>query len=185
MKYVDPDGRIQIPVVGNYLMQDMNWRKTIINGDIYTMGSAGCAIMVTADFLGISPLIVNTKYVDNGDVNWNKVASDNGYETTGRVNSSFTKDLYEKQNNDTTKEYSTFINVNFDDSNHDHYVGVQGVITLDDKDYMIITPTSINDRLITYDAATYLDGTKGNPYYPQSRADKGWRVIDVKGIRQF
>lgn len=180
VKYVDPDGRIQIPVVGNYLMQDPLWRNTVITGTSINFMTGSCAIMATADLLGISPETVNDKYVSNGIVSWNKVAVQNGYQTTGRVDAAFTKALYETQNNDNSKEYRTLVNVNYDDGNHDHYVGVQGVLTVGDTDYLVITPTSINDKLTTYDSWYYFDGFTGKPYYPETRADKGWKVIDGK-----
>ncbi len=176
VKYTDPDGKTQIPILGNYLMQDSEWRNVKINGDSVTIGIGGCAIIATADMLGITPKEVNEKYVVDGEVSWETIATKNGFNTTGRVDGPFTKKMFDKQNDDKSNEYRTFVNVNYDDDNHEHYVGLKGFISINGNDYVVISPTSINDKMTTYDSWYYYDNVKGNCYYPQSRADKGWII---------
>jgi hypothetical protein len=127
--------------------------------------------------LSIDPTEVNKKYVKNGIVQWGMIANDYGYKVNREYNS-LTKDILENQMADSEHNYRTLVNVNYDQSGHDHWVGVKEFQTIGDTDYVVIDPTSINDKMTTYDSWYYYDNVKGGTYYPESRFETGWKVSD-------
>ena len=133
--------------------------------------------MAVSDVFDESPEYVNDNYVKNGLLDWNEAAKKHN-QTAKREYTSFTKEIYLSQVDDTDKTYQTLVNVNYDTENHDHWVGVKDVVTIGNKDYVVINPTSINDKMTTYDVWNYYDGKIGETYYSDSRLQKGWIVVD-------
>ena len=87
------------------------------------------------------------------------------------------KEQFLNQVDDSNNNYRTLVNVNYGPQNHDHWVGVRDVKTINGIDYVVIDPSSINDKMTTYDVWYYYDGVKGKNYYPESREDKGWLIV--------
>ena len=115
--------------------------------------------MSVSDVFDESPEYINDNYVKNGIISWTKVAEDHK-QTADREFEPFTKDIYLSQVDDTDNTYQTLVNVNYDKQNHDHWVGVKDVVTINNKDYVVINPTSINDKMTTYDVVNYYEGKK-------------------------
>jgi hypothetical protein len=167
----------QIAVNGDNLMQDKVWRDKKLKDTDDNFSKSSCAIMSVSDVFDESPEYINDNYVKNGIISWTKVAEDHK-QTADREFEPFTKDIYLSQVDDTDNTYQTLVNVNYDKQNHDHWVGVKDVVTINNQDYVVINPTSINDKMTTYDVVNYYEGKKGEIYYPDSRLEKGWIVVN-------
>ena len=132
--------------------------------------------MAVSDVFDESPEYINDNFVKNGIIIWNEVAEKHN-QTAERKFTSFTKDIFLSQVDDTDKTYQTLVNVNYDTKNHDHWVGLKDVVTINNKDYVVINPTSINDKMITYDVLNYYSDKQGETYYSDKRLEKGWIVV--------
>ena len=194
IRYVDPDGRYQIPVYGSIVMQDPEWRSEKLKGSTLKFKGYGCAIIAVADLLGETPVNVNKKYVSNGKISWADAGASKNW-TAERIKTPFTKEKFETQQKDTKFNYRTLISVNWTNGQtKDHWVPLQDIVTLQvkvtvdgkevykDVDYAVITPTSIYDRLsgFSYDEYFKEDKTKTGFGYSDDRKKKGWRVINGK-----
>ena len=177
VNFKDCSGLDQIAVNGDNLMQDKVWRDKKLKDTDDNFSKSSCAIMSVSDVFDESPEYINDNYVKNGIISWTKVAEDHK-QTADREFEPFTKDIYLSQVDDTDNTYQTLVNVNYDKQNHDHWVGVKDVVTINNKDYVVINPTSINDKMTTYDVWNYYDDKKGETYYPDSRLEKGWIVVN-------
>ena len=177
VNFKDCSGLDQIAVNGDNLMQDKTWRDKKLKDTDDNFSKSSCAIMSVSDVFDESPEYINDNYVKNGIISWTKVAEDHK-QTADREFEPFTKDIYLSQVDDTDNTYQTLVNVNYDKQNHDHWVGVKDVVTINNKDYVVINPTSINDKMTTYDVWNYYDDKKGETYYPDSRLEKGWIVVN-------
>jgi hypothetical protein len=174
VKYVDPDGEVNIPISQKYFMNDPSreWYTKLLTGDIFTIGEQGCAVTAIADLaltlgMSLNPLDINNEYVSNGCISWENVAKGFNLTYFGKAAGSFTKAMYDVQEYNTYSKYYTFVNVNYDAKGGPHWVGVKGVVTMEGKDYIEIAPTSIGD--INWDDNS-------------SRAGRGWVG---KGARAF
>ena len=176
VNFLDISGLEQIAVNGNNLMQDKAWKNKKLKDTDYAFVTSSCAIMSVSDVFNENPEYVNDNYVHNGCLDWYEAAESHNQKAE-RKYSSFTKDVFLNQLDDTEKVYQTLVNVNYDSTNHDHWVGVKDVTTLNAKDYVVINPTSINDKMTTYDVWNYYDDKKGSIYYSDSRLEKGWIVV--------
>ena len=176
VNFIDHLGLDQIAVSGDRLMQDKEWKNTKIKDVDYEFITAGCAIMGVADVFNESPNDVNNNYVTNGFIDWSEAAK-NHNQTAERKYTSFTKDIFLSQVDDSEKTFQTLVNVNYDEGNHDHWVGVKDVITVSNKDYVVINPTSVNDKMTSYDVWNYYDEKIGKTYYSDARLNKGWIVV--------
>ena len=153
VKYTDPTGRVQIAAERQFLMNSTRDMYQIgLNGEEErSIGQAGCAIACGSNFTAtytmsyqLSPVQINETYVKKGSMQWSLLAKDYGFKAE-KFSGQFSKAIYDKQNQDPSKQYTTFINVNYDSAGHDHWVGVQGIETINGKDYIKISPTSQND----------------------------------------
>lgn len=160
-------------------MQDPEWRDEIVKGDNNNFQTVGCAIMAVADMGNIDPREINEKYVIKGCVSWVNISEDNGYEYT-RSYDKFSTEVYTNQVNDGKNNYRVIINVNYDMSDHDHWVPLQEIKTIGNVDYAVITPTSIYDKLTSFDKSSFFENGNGTIAYSDDRLKKGWRVIDGK-----
>ena len=195
INYIDPDGRYQIPVYGNIVMQDSEWRREKLKGTTTKFKKAGCAVIAVADLLGETPVNVNKNYVTNGSISWADAGASKNWEVE-KVTSAFTKETFETQQKDTKFNYRTLISVNWTDGQKDdHWVPLQDIVTLKvkvtvdgkevykDVDYAVISPTSIYDRLAGFSKDEYFgqefpeDKKFG---YSEDRKNKGWRIINGK-----
>ena len=113
INYIDPDGRYQIPVYGNIVMQDSEWRREKLKGTTTKFKKAGCAVIAVADLLGETPVNVNKNYVTNGSISWADAGASKNWEVE-KVTSAFTKETFETQQKDTKFNYRTLISVNWD-----------------------------------------------------------------------
>ena len=156
VKYTDPDGKIQIPAEAQYLMNSTDdMYKIALNGEEqYSIGNAGCAIACGSNFTAtytmsyhLSPIQINDTYVKDGSLQWAALAKDYGFNAE-KFSGQFSKTIYDKQDQDSTKQYTTFVNVNYDSAKQDHWVGVQGIETIKGKDYIKISPTSRYDSAV-------------------------------------
>ncbi len=177
VNFKDRSGLDQIAVSGDKLMQDKSWRDIVIKGTTDIFSKASCAIIAVSDVFDESPIYINDNYVENGIINWNKIAEEHD-QTAERKYDPFTKDLFLSQIDDAEKTYQTLVDVNYDSTNHDHWVGVKDVVTINNQDYVVITPTSVNDKMTTYDSWNYYDGKTGKTYYSDSRFQQGWIVVN-------
>ncbi len=176
VNFKDCFGLDQIAVSGDNLMQDKTWKRTKVKGSDNEFSLSSCAIMAVSDVFDESPIYINDNFVKNGIIIWNDVAEKYN-QTAERKFTSFTKDLFLSQVDDADKTYQTLVNVNYDDAKHDHWVGVKDVVTINNKDYVVINPTSINDKMTTYDVWNYYDDKQGETYYSDKRLEKGWIVV--------
>ena len=103
--------------------------------------------------------VLNKKEV--GELSFAAVAAENGLEVE-KVVGKFSRNLWNQQHlsNDT---FATIINVNYNDDNDDHWVGVKGMTRQNNKDYFIITASSDND--------SFMGKTKHS-----NRGNKGWKI---------
>ena len=177
INFVDLWGLDQIPVTGNTVMQDKEWRDINLTNSKYIFAKFGCAVIAVSDMLSVSPELINEEYVENGIIQWYKIAQDNGT-TVDKQNLPFSKETFYSQEEDLYNNYQTLVNVNYDKDNHDHWVGVKGIKTIGKEDYVIITPTSINDKMTTYDTWNYYGNNDGGLFYSDSRLEKGWKIVN-------
>lgn len=186
IKYTDPDGRIQFQVQAKYTMQDTNWGSRQLTGtteESNTLAKAGCAVTLAANLfntLGFSdynPAKVNKEFVTSGAINWESVGKKLGMQVEAVKNTQLTKSILNKQNQDKNTGYLTFVNVNYESGNHDHWVGVTGITQKDGKDYLIISQTSENDNAVGKDNLRgkqgWLKDDNGNILVPVSET-KGY-----------
>ena len=186
IKYTDPDGRIQFQVQAKYTMQDTNWGSRQLTGtteESNTLAKAGCAVTLAANLfntLGFSdynPAKVNKEFVTSGAINWESVGKKLGMQVEAVKNTQLTKSILNKQNQDKNTGYLTFVNVNYESGNHDHWVGVTGITQKDGKDYLIISQTSENDNAVGKDNLRgkqgWLKDANGNILVPVSET-KGY-----------
>jgi hypothetical protein len=152
VKYLDPDGRINIPISQRYFMNDPSreWYTKRLTGDIVTIGAQGCAVTAIADLaltlgMPLNPLDINDKFVSNGDISWKSVAEEFNLIYFGKGEGPFTKAMFDVQETNTYNKYYTFVNVNYDTKEGPHWVGVKDVVSIKGKDYIEIAPTSISD----------------------------------------
>lgn len=164
INFVDPNGEIQYPILSLHKMQEAD-SNTKLTGSNLLLNSKGCAVAAISNMLNLSLEFVNDTYVENGNLNWQKVADDYGWKLSSENNNSFTKAQYAKQDNNRKGDFYTIINVNYTvkGKNGDHWVGLQKVVTEDGIDYAVIAASSIHDSSIT--AGTVAD-----------RKGRGWKV---------
>ena len=177
VNFKDRSGLDQIAVDGDNLMQDKTWREKKLKDSDSEFNTSSCAIMAVSDVFDESPIYINDNYVKDGIIIWTKIAEDHN-QTAEREFTSFTKDIFLAQLDDTDNTYQTLVNVNYDKENHDHWVGLKDVVTIGNKDYVVINPTSINDKMTTYDVLNYFFEKKGDTYYSDLRLEKGWIVVN-------
>jgi RHS repeat-associated protein len=171
VKYTDPDGGVNIPATSYYVMNGITspWRATAIKGDPdYTIGIGGCAITAAANLMtrmgfAQTPLDVNTTTYLNarGEVDWaavGRAVTMTGY----RANGKFTHAQWRKQERSVTDIYITLVNVNWGGGS-DHWVGVEGIETIEGTDYLIVSHTSVNDLAVGRNSPRIRQGwvTKG------------------------
>jgi len=155
VRYTDPDGEKNIPILAVYTMNEpgSEWFNTPLTNDPdinNTIGSAGCAVTAMADLShtiggNLNPKSINASCVTNGNVNWDLVASALGLGNLGKTSEPLTKDQFYEQESSNI-DYYTFVNVNYESSGKEHWVGVKGFKTIGGKDYFSITGTSMNDK---------------------------------------
>ena len=186
--YIDPDGRIQYPIMSLHKMQDLGDKATL-NGSNELMKEVGCAVASIANMLNLNLKTVNKNYVSNGNLNWQKVADDYGWKLERVDNKQFSKDDYDKQENNKNGDFYTIINVNYTKKGKegDHWVGLQKVVTVDGIDYAIIAASSNNDSSISTGKIADRKGRgwkideHGNIMVPVNQT-KGYRTY-WKGVR--
>ena len=66
--------------------------------------------------------------------------------TKFRLEGQLTHGILESQNADKDTGYLTLVNVNYDSDGGDHWVGVKGGLNINGAEYLIVSPTSNNDR---------------------------------------
>lgn len=167
LNFIDPTGLENVPIFSTYKMNEGEWKEDELYGTICKfdekgnkiniIGRMGCAIDLLANIDStrkghLTPKDVNTeKYVSNGEVQWSHYAKDGL--THSRV-STFSIYDYAAQEFDNANNYYTGIEVIYSkDPDSKHWVGVNGVKTVGDTLYYIISPTSVNDSQV--DAAEF------------------------------
>jgi hypothetical protein len=158
VKYIDPDGRDNVPIESTYLMNARNDAGGYIYTNIITndpedtrIYAGGCAITNVANLastIGVDadPTSINATggYVDNGDLVWTAVAAGLGL-SLNSGSGQFTHEMYNTQENDSENNYYSLIKVRYNSANAPHWVGVRGIETIGGVDYINISPTSEND----------------------------------------
>jgi RHS repeat-associated protein len=158
VKYVDPDGEINIAITSTYKMNSKTGNQydymAIIKNDpkskrIYEEGCAITAIANLTSTLGTAsdPTAINSKegYVVNGNVDWDAIATDLDL-SISKGSSQFTHAMFDTQENDAENNYNTIVKVKYTDSNSPHWVGVVGKRSEGGTDYLAISPTSTSDN---------------------------------------
>lgn len=173
VNFIDLLGLIQNQVASIYTMQGKEWKDIPLKECTATIETAGCAVICISNMLEKSPLEINKTYVSKGDIQWDRIAKDIGAELKVE-NTSFTKRDFYQQASDTDYYYTTFINVNWNDANSDHWVILNGMTTINGKDYCIITPSSDNDWVITNNTIKIKNGVYYYDAYGNNRLGKGW-----------
>ena len=127
---------------------------------------------------------VNNKYVKDGNLQWQKVADEYGWQLERVDGSQFTKVIYDKQNNNKQADFYTIVNVNYtpDGEDGDHWVGVQSVITKNNIDYIVIAASSDNDSSITSGLTA---DRKGRGWLLDKLGNILVPVTETKGYRTF
>ena len=175
VNYVDLWGLDQFRIPSLYTMQKGDWATTKLKGDTkWTIGDSGCAIICVSNWLALNPKEINNKYVSKGNIQWRDIADDYGYNVV-KENKPITKEVYTKQAEDESKLYTTFINVNWNDKNYEHWVGMNSIETVNGKDYCVITVSSVNDSVIAN--TTIVEQKDGSYIYNgqnNNRLGKGW-----------
>ena len=175
VNFVDLWGLIQAKIPALYTMQGGEWKTDQLNGDSnYTIGDSGCAIICVSNMLDVNPSEINDTYVSEGNLQWNEIGKDYGY-TVKKENKGITRQKYLQQATDQENTYTTFINVNWNDSNSEHWVGMNGIETINGKDYCVVTISSVNDTAIKN--TTIKQNENGDYYYDgygNNRLGKGW-----------
>ena len=155
MRYVDPDGRIQIQVQAKYTMQTGSWG--IITNTKISIAQGGCAIVGSANFTSsigtsndMTPSQINEKYVNSiGHMDFAALGKDLGFTVT-KITGKLTHTILKTQDNDKSNIYLTLVNVYYtSDKSADHWVGVKGIETVNGIEYIRITPTSNNDSNVS------------------------------------
>ena len=158
VRYVDPDGTVQYPVLGLYKMQDSSWKDIKITGANSTISEKGCAITGGANFISSIPYInltpdkINSLYVTNGLINFASLGEAFGFSVT-KHEGILTEDTLLNQHKDKTYCYFTLVNVIYDgNTEHDHWVGVLGIEKIKEDDgtesaYLRVSATSKNDSV--------------------------------------
>lgn len=167
---MDWDGRIQYPILALHTMQELGDEKKL-NGVDILMKDEGCAVAAVANMLNVSLSFVNEQYVENGNLIWQKVADDYGWNLSKENNKEFSKALYEKQENNDKADFYTIINVNYtkEGNDGDHWVGLQTVVTVNNIDYAVIAASSIYDSSI-------------NTGKVADRQGRGWKIDEHGNI---
>ena len=162
VKYVDPDGRKLKFFTGCFTMQGGDWKDKKLKNTNFLISNAGCAVTLGANFTAnvnsenseyakLNPGEVNEKYCVNGNLDWNKLAEDYGYEAK-RVYSSLTSDVITALKEDENYEYYIGINVNYTYSNSDHWTGFIGLdANRFGRQSFIVSKTSDNDTAVNSD----------------------------------
>jgi hypothetical protein len=159
LKYTDPDGNDNVPILSTYLMNAVNDAGEYVYADIISgdpsgtlIYESGCAITDVANLastLGknVDPASINTTdgYVVDGEVAWDVVADGLGLSLNSDVGQ-FSHGMYDAQGNDRATNYYSLIKVRYNSANSPHWVGVQGIETIGGIDYVTISPTSVNDN---------------------------------------
>jgi len=168
--YTDPDGKIQYPIMSLHKMQDLG-NETTLNGSSELMKDAGCAVAAVSNMLNASMDHINERYVDNGNLNWQKVADDYGWNLERTDNQQFSKDVFDKQSKNKEGDFYTILNVNYtpEGKKGDHWVGLQNIVSIDGKDYAVIGASSKNDSSIS--TGKYAD-----------RKGRGWKMDEHGNI---
>ena len=173
VNFIDLLGLIQNQVSSIYTMQGKEWKDITLKGSADTIETSGCAVICVSNMLEKSPSEINKTYVLKGDIQWDRIAKDIGAELKVE-NTSFTKRDFYQQASDTDYYYTTFINVNWNDANSDHWVILKGMTTINGKDYYIITPSSDNDWVITNNTIKIKNGAYYYDAHGNNRSGKGW-----------
>jgi len=194
VKYVDPDGNKNIPILHVFEMDVGVWASEKIKNDPdnFTINSAGCAIVGMADLShtaggNLNPSNINASYVVNGKIDWGAVAKAIGLTNLGKISGKqFTKSMYDMQDSSYSKYY-TFANVNYEPHGKPHWVGVNGIVTREGTDYISITGTSSKDsKDIEFTIGTR--GTKGwikegnNILVPMSEVKEYQRFLKYQSV---
>jgi hypothetical protein len=163
IRYVDPDGRIVIPVESVHLMQN-------------AQPAHDCAVVLAANIAAsagtanLTPQVIqNTPgSVTALGINWNNaLATANLSEVFPRQEGGLTIERFNELHASET-EYLIGIRVNYSgNANDPHWVGVVDTHSANGQDYFIISPTSEHDR-------DFMHGS--------TRYNQGWRNVDDVGI---
>ncbi len=169
VNFVDLWGLEQVSILGNNLMQDERWNEKTLAGTDVKFQKAGCAVMIIADMLNISPEAVNKRYVKDGALYWSKVAEDINM-NVDRQRIPFTMENFLSQVDDSNNIYQTIIEVNWttDKNKSKHFVGLRDMKVINGKEYAVITPTSYYDTLTS----------SGKFKYSEERIAQGWMVYE-------
>lgn len=87
-------------------MQELGDKATL-NGSDELMKDSGCAVATVSNMLNLSLNFVNEKYVTKGNLNWEKVANDYGWNLERVDDAQFTKVLFDKQENNKKGDFYT------------------------------------------------------------------------------
>jgi len=183
VNFVDLDGRIQYPVSSLYTMQ-MAKKDDNLNGSTLSIRKKGCAVAAIANMLSLSISEVNELYVENGDLQWIKVAKDYGWNLERVDGQCFSKKIFDAQDNSNDCDFYTIVNVNYTpkDQNGDHWVGVKEVVSVDGVDYIIISASSDNDSFI---GTGEFSDRKGRGWKIDNHINILVPVSETKGYRTF
>jgi hypothetical protein len=97
----------------------------------------------------LDPSVINEKFVEGGIMNWAAAAPSLGPGlTASKTPGAFTISQYDKQAKDMENISATLVNVKYNDGDAPHWVGVTGTARENNKDYLIIAPTSTADRTV-------------------------------------
>jgi RHS repeat-associated protein len=165
IKYVDPDGEINIPIAIKHLQDAEGWKNHTIYKDEKraTIGRAGCAITSIANLSNTVGFhsdpwgINNGAYLDEqGDVEWAKAGSQLGLTLVTAGTGGLSSATYEKNESDKKNNYFTIAKVKIDGGNNPHWVGIRGTMTKTDDEgnsklYYEISPSSKKDATLDPD----------------------------------
>jgi len=178
VKYVDPDGEVNVPIVAKYLMNAENttWSgEKLFNTDI-SIKEHGCLLTDIANLAttigkNLNPLDMNTdSYLNkNGEVVWGNVAKGLQLSLVADGKGLLPSITFARNEADKKNNYYTLAKVNYNGTSCTHWVGIKGAMLVDTPDgkgklYYEIAPTSKNDT----------------PETSTVRRDQGWIKIDDK-----
>ncbi len=151
VNFLDPFGLEIKPTDQAYVMQDEQWKETLLtdhSNQNETIGSSGCAITAIANLshtIGgyLTPEQANKYFNEGMKANWEAFAEDTNM-TVKQESLENLKKHYDSLEND-DKEHYIVLKVDLDNLGP-HFVGANGYVTVDNQDYAVISATSVNDN---------------------------------------